>query len=181
MTGRLGKRYARALLELARAEGNLQGSADDLARAVATFEEPRLRPLLLSPAIDVTARRSTSKRVVEALRLSRTVGDLVMLLADRDRLAILPDVARWFEQFLDAELGRARVTIRTAAPVSAAEKGELIQLARRLTGRREVLATTEVDAEILGGVVLDIAGTIYDGSLKAQLARLSKGMAEGGT
>jgi len=42
-----------------------------------------------------------------------------------------------------------------------------------------VLATTEVDAELLGGVVLDIDGTVYDGSLRAQLVRLSKQMAEG--
>jgi F-type H+-transporting ATPase subunit delta len=180
VTGRLGKRYARALLALARVDGTLQASADDLARAVATLEEPRLRPLLLSPAIDVGARRDTSRRVVEALRLSRPVGNLIRLLADRERLGILPDVARWYEEFVDAELGRARVTIRTAAPVSAVEKSELIELARRLTGRRDVVASTEIDPDILGGVVLDVAGTIYDGSLKAQLARLGREMAEGG-
>jgi F0F1-type ATP synthase delta subunit len=56
----------------------------------------------------------------------------------------------------------------------------VVELARRLTGRREVLPTTEVDPELLGGVTLDIGGTVYDGSLKTQLARLTKDMAEGG-
>ena len=180
MTGRLGRRYARALFELARAEGKLQPYADELTRAVSAFGEPRLRPLLLSPVIDARTRRDTTKKVAEALGLSPTVRDLVLLLADRDRIAILPDVARWYEEFLDRDLGRARVTIRTAAPLSPAEKTEVIDLARRLTHRREVIASTEVDADILGGVVLDAAGTIYDGSLKAQLERLSKEMAEGG-
>ena len=69
--------------------------------------------------------------------------------------------------------------IRSATSLSAAEKNDLVELARHLTGRREVLAATEVDPELLGGVVLDIDGTMYDGSLRAQLARLSKQMAEG--
>lgn len=177
---RLARRYARALFELARADGNVQGYGDEIARAATTFDEPRLRPLLLSPVIDARTRQATTRSVVEALKLSPIVRNLVLLLGERDRIAILPDVARWYEEMLDAELGRARVTIRTAAPLSPAEKNEIIDLARRLTGRREVVATTEVDTDILGGVVLDVAGTIYDGSLKAQLGRLSKEMAEGG-
>jgi F-type H+-transporting ATPase subunit delta len=180
VTGRLGRRYARALLELARSAGNLQAYGDELARAGAAFDEPRLRPLLLSPVIDAGRRRATTKSVVDALGLSATVGNLILLLADRERIAILPDVARWYEEFLDREVGRARVTIRTAAPLSPAEKSEVLELARRVTGCRDIVATTEVDADMLGGVVLDAAGTIYDGSLKAQLARLNKEMAEGG-
>ena len=180
MTGRLAKRYARALLELAREEGTLETSAEELARAAATFEEPRLRPLVLSPAIDAAARLRTARAVMQALRLSKTVANLVGLLAERDRLAILPDVARWYERLVDDELGRARITIRSAAPVSMPEKNALIELSRRLTGRREVLATTEVDGDLLGGAVLDVGWTVYDGSLRTQLARLTKEMAEGG-
>jgi F-type H+-transporting ATPase subunit delta len=70
--------------------------------------------------------------------------------------------------------------MRSAAPLSIAEKNELVELARRLSGRREILTTTEVDPELLGGVVLDLGGTVYDGSVKTQLARLTKEMAEGG-
>ena len=180
MSGRLAKRYARALLDLARRDGTLQPSGEELGRAAAAFAEPRLRPLCLSPAIDARARLRTTQAVIGALGVSKTVGHLISLLAERDRLTLLPDVSRWYEALLDEELGRARVAIRSAAPLTAAEKNELVELARGLTGRREVLASTEVDGELLGGVVLDIGGTIYDGSLKAQLARLSKEMTAGG-
>ncbi len=179
MTGRLAKRYARALLELARENGTLEPCGEELVRAVAAFEEPRLRLLVLSPAIDTDARVRTVKAVVSALGLSKIVGNLIALLADRDRLAILPDVARWYEGFIDEELGRARITIRSAAPLSLGEKNELIELARHLTGRREIITTMEADQELLGGVVLDLGGTVYDGSVRAQLARLTKEMAEG--
>jgi F-type H+-transporting ATPase subunit delta len=180
LIGRLAKRYARALLELAREDATLESTGQELARAAAVFDEPRLRPFVLSPAIDAALRVRTAKAVAEALRLSKTVASLVALLAERDRIAILSEVARWYESLVDDEVGRARVTIRSAAPLSIPEKNELIELSRRLTGRREILATTEVDADLLGGAVLDIGGTVYDGSLSTQLARLTKEMAEGG-
>jgi F-type H+-transporting ATPase subunit delta len=177
---RLAKRYARALLELARENGTLEASGEELVRAVAAFDEPRLRLLVLSPAIDTDARVQTAKAVVSTLGISRIVANLIALLGERDRLVILPEVARWYESFIDEELGRARITLRSAAPLSIGEKNELVELARHLTGRREIIATTEADAELLAGVVLDIGGTVYDGSVRAQLARLTKEMAEGG-
>jgi len=180
MTGRLAKRYARALFDLARADGTLEATAEELGRAVAAFEEPRLQPLLLSPAIDAGIRLRTCQRVVAALKLSRIVGNTMLLLAERDRLPLLPDLARWFEALLDDAVGRARINIRSAAPLTPAERSELTELARRLTRRGEVVATSDVDADLLGGVVLDVGGTVYDGSVRTKLDRLSKEMAEGG-
>ena len=77
------------------------------------------------------------------------------------------------------ELGSLAGAERRRRADRDAHAPELVELVRRLTGRREVLATTEVDPELLGGVVLDIDGTVYDGSLRAQLVRLGKQMAEG--
>jgi len=180
MTGRLAKRYARALLDLAREADALDAWGGEIGRAAAAFSEPRLQPILLSPAIDGAARRRTARAVVDALALAPMVRNLILVLAERDRLALLPDVARWYDQLLDAAVGRARVALRSAVALAAPEKNALVELARRLTGSREVLATAEVDPELLGGVVLDVGGTVYDGSVRSQLARLGKEMAEDG-
>jgi len=180
MNGRLAKRYARALLDLAREADALEAWGTELTRAAAAFSEPRLQPILLSPAIDGAARRRTARAVADALALPPIVRNLILVLADRDRLALLPDVARWYDQLLDDAVGRARVTIRSAVALAAPEKSALVDLARRLTKSREVLATSEVDPELLGGVVLDVGGTVYDGSVRSQLARLGKEMAEDG-
>ena len=178
MSGRrLAKRYARAVFSLTR--DALISTAEELGRVAAVLEEPRLKLVLRSPAVDASARLRIARQVTAALGLSSGVGNLLCLLAERDRLDVLPDIAAAYEQLVDDALGRARALIRSATPLSGAEKNDLVELSRRLTGRREVLATTEVDAELLGGVVLDIDGTVYDGSLRAQLVRLSKQMAEG--
>jgi len=177
VTGSLARRYARALLELAREAGTLDATGQELAAAAATFDEPRLRAVVLNPAVDAGARRRVVDGVIGALGMSPSVVNLVKLLADRDRLPVLPQVAQAYDSLVDAELGRTRVRMRAAKPLGAAEKAELTDLARRLAGGREVLVTTEVDTDLLGGVVLDIGGTVWDGSVRAQLARLSKEMA----
>jgi len=177
VTGGLARRYARALLELAREAQTLDATGQELAAVAATFEEPRLRAVVLNPAVDRGARRGIVAGVVDALGVSPSVTNLVKLLADRDRLSILTEVAQSYEALVDAELGRTRVHISSAIPLEAAEKTELTELAKRLAGAAEVVVTTSVDAELLGGVVLDIHSTVWDGSLRTQLARIGKEMA----
>jgi len=177
VSGGLGRRYARALLALAQEQGTAAAVGDELARLAATFGDPELRAVLTSPAVDAASRRKIVGNVVASLGVSKLVANLVGLLADRGRLPILDDVARSYERLLDQRLGRARVRIASATALGAAEKAELTELAKRLTGSAEAVVTTAVDADLLGGVVLDAGGTVYDGSVKTQLARLSKEMA----
>lgn len=179
MTGSLARRYARALLELAREAQTLDATGQELAAVAAIFEEPRLRAVALNPAVNAGARRRVVAGVVGALGVSPWVANLVKLLAERDRLSILTQVAQAYEALVDAEVGRTRVRISSAMPLGAAEKTELTELVKRLAGAGEVVITTAVEAELLGGVVLDIHGTVWDGSLRTQLARIGKEMAGG--
>jgi F-type H+-transporting ATPase subunit delta len=158
----------------------LEPTGGDLASVVAAFAEPRLSVVLLTPAIDRTKRLGIARQVTAALGVSKTVVNLVSILGERDRLAILPDVARAYDALLDDEIGRTRVNIRSAVALGAAEKNDIVELARKLTGRQTVLANTEVDTELLAGVILDVGGTVYDGSLRTRLERLGAEMAEGG-
>ena len=177
MSGGLGRRYARALLALAQADGTAAAVGDELVRLAATFDHAQLRAVVLSPAIDAASRRKVVRDVVAAVGVSKLVANLVGLLTDRGRLLILADVAQSYEQLLDRRVGRTRVRIASAVTLDTAEKAELTELAKRLTDSREVIVTSAVDAELLGGVVLDTGGTVYDGSIRTQLARLSKEMA----
>jgi F-type H+-transporting ATPase subunit delta len=181
VTGSLARRYARALFGLARENGAVAAAGEELTLAASTFGEPELASVVSDPAIAAAARRAIVGRVVERLGVSPTVGNLIRLLADRDRLGLLSDVARAYESFVDRELGRARVTIRSAAALGDEQRTELEALARRLTGSREVVASVAVDPSLLGGVVLDVGGTVYDGSVKTQLERLAGRMAGTGT
>jgi F-type H+-transporting ATPase subunit delta len=180
VTGSLARRYARALLDLAREGGTLDATGQELGAVAAVFEEPRLHAVALNPAIEGGARRKVVGGVVDALGASPSVGNLVRLLADRDRLVILPQVAQAYDALVDAEIGRTRVRIRSATPLGPAEQETLTSLARHLVGGGEVIVATEVDTELLGGVVLDVGGTVWDGSVRTQLESISKEMAGSG-
>jgi len=181
VTGSLGRRYARAVFGLARESNAVAAAGEELARATATFADPALAAVVLNPGIATTARRAIVGRIVDRLGLSPMVGNLLRLLADRDRLGLLPDVARAYEAFVDRELGRARVAIRTAVALGDAQRADLESLARRLTGSQQVVASVTVDPELIGGVVLDAGGVVYDGSVQTQLARLADRMAGSAT
>jgi F-type H+-transporting ATPase subunit delta len=177
VTGSLGRRYARALLGLARETGALVAAGEELAQAAAAFGDPQLQRIVLSPVVASAARRAVVEKVVERLGLSPLVKNLIRLLADRGRLWQLEQVAQAYDALVDRELGRARVTIRSATPLTGEQRAELERLARRLTGGKEMIVSAEVDPDLIGGVVLDAGGTVYDGSVKTQLARLAGSVA----
>jgi F-type H+-transporting ATPase subunit delta len=178
VTGSLARRYARALLDLAREQQALERFGDDLSRAPGEFAQDDLRRVALNPAIDAGKRRALVRDVVASLGLDPLVGNLIRVLADHDRLGIIGDVARAYDALVDRELDRTRVRITSATPLSDAEETELGALARGIVGHGDVLVSSTVDPALVGGVVLGIGGTVYDGSLRTQLARLSHEMAD---
>jgi F-type H+-transporting ATPase subunit delta len=178
MTGSLGRRYARALLSLVKSEGRLEEAGEQLRTIATVFAEPHLAAIIVNPTLGAGARRDLTERILAAAKASISVGNLVRLLAERERLAQLPDIARAYDALLDRELGRVRVGIRAATPLAEAVERDLTVLARQLAGK-DVVVTTEVVPELLGGVVLDVGGTVYDGSVQTRLERMSRTMAEG--
>jgi F-type H+-transporting ATPase subunit delta len=178
VTGSLARRYARALLDLAREQQALDRFGQDLSRAASEFVQEDLRRVALNPAIDATKRRALVGDVVTSLGIDPLVGNLIRLLADHDRLGIVDDVARAYDALVDRELDRTRVRITSATALSDAEETELGALARGIVGHGDVLVSSTVDPSLVGGVVLGIGGTVYDGSLRTQLARLSHEMAD---
>ncbi|PYQ73656.1 MAG: ATP synthase F1 subunit delta, partial [Acidobacteria bacterium] len=106
------------------------------------------------------------------------VGKMLTLLADRDRLVLLPDlVASYRERLLDyRKIVRAEVT--TAAPLGGDRAKALESSLARVTGRSVVL-DMRVDASIIGGVVARVGSTVYDGSVTRQLEKIKERLVEG--
>jgi F-type H+-transporting ATPase subunit delta len=168
-------RYARALFDVARTEGDIEQAGREIgafAGLVAGHET--LTRTFANPAIPAQRKRA----VVEQL-LSRTgtvspiVSRLLLMLADRDRLALLPDLVTAYEARLmeHAQVVRARLT--TAVELPAERISALQQGLARATGRQVQLDTT-IDASIIGGAVARIGSTVYDGSVTTQLQKVKE-------
>jgi len=173
MSGRSVRRYASALFDVTRKSGSTDAagqSLEQLNAVVAGHEE--LSRVLASPAIPITVKRDIVLAVIDAIGgVPVEVRRLMEMLADRDRLADLPDVATAFgEQLMDANR-LLRADIVTAAPLSDASRSALTEALGRASGK-SVTLNTRVDPSIIGGVIARVGGFVYDASLTRQLERM---------
>jgi len=168
-------RYARALLDVAvKEKAPLDQIGDELAAFVGLFKRnPALEKVMLNPAVPVPRKRAAMTELVERARLSPILAKLLALLAERDRLVLLPDLlSAYRERLLDyQQVVRAEVT--TATPIGPDRAQAIERGLARLTGRTVRLGV-RTDPSIIGGVVTRIGDTIYDGSVTRQLELLKK-------
>jgi F-type H+-transporting ATPase subunit delta len=168
-------RYARALFDVAvRERADLERVGQDLAGFSDLFDnQETLKKVLLNPAVPVPRKRAAVVELTKRLEVAPIVGKLLALLAERDRLIVLPDlVASYQERVLEYQkIVRAELT--TATPLDAANAQAIEQRLAQATGRR-VRLQTRVDPGIIGGLVAKVGSTVYDGSVTRQLEKMKQ-------
>ena len=167
--------YARAFAEVvfdirldaARAAGGLR-------RIAALFEESAdLRRVWENPAVAAEQKRKLLDAIVQREGIDKEVRNLVAVLIDHRRLPFLPRIVEQFEKELDARMGFAEAQISSARELGDTEKRTLEAQIEKVTGKK-VRARYGVDASLLGGAVVRVGSTIYDGSVKGQLERIKE-------
>ena len=103
--------------------------------------------------------------------MSTPVAKLLTLLAERDRLSLLSDVAAVFHERMLDEQNVLQAEVTTAVPLGADEQ-QALQARLSAATSKQVTITPHVDPALIGGIVARIGSTVYDGSLANQLARL---------
>lgn len=176
MTGRAAAaRYARALFDVALKErADLQGIGAEVSGFAALLSDnAALGRVLANPAIPAARKRAVVEQLLARSPLSPLVSRLLLLLAERDRLMLVGDLADAYRSRLmdHAQVVRAEVT--TAMPLPPDRLAALQQGLARATGR-QVQIETRVDPGIIGGAVARIGSTVYDGSVTTQLAKLKE-------
>lgn len=168
-------RYARALLEVSRASADpvqVERELSNFAGLLTTH--PMLGNALTNPAIPSARKHAVVTALVPRLGgVSSVTERLLGMLAERDRFSILDEILESFRERLGQLQGVVRARITTASPLSAARTSELAQSIEQATGKRIEL-TTAVDDTLLGGMVAQIGGTVYDGSIANHLGRLRR-------
>ena len=170
--GSIARRYARALLELAKEEALVEKVLKDLNDFESLLDEqPSIR--------DVLTRRSfTSLQQVGVLRELLALTDFapltrnfLLLLVEKHRMNALDGIVREFKRGYDDLKGLVRVSVTSASPLPSRLEQQLIAYLESATKRRVIL-TKEVDPDIIGGVVTRVGDVLFDGSLSTQLKRM---------
>jgi F-type H+-transporting ATPase subunit delta len=165
--------YARAFadvvlskkLDAQRATGELRQIAELLA------ESADLRRVWENPAIPAEQKRGLLDAIAQRGGIEKAVRNLVAVLIDHHRVKYLGAVIQQLEKELDARLGFAEAQITSVRELADAEKRGLETEVAKLTGKK-VRAKFGQDASLLGGVVVRIGSTVYDGSVKGQLEKI---------
>jgi F-type H+-transporting ATPase subunit delta len=172
------RRYARALLDVAAAKGQAERLRLELRELADLLSvEPQLSRALLHPGLGVE-RRQRLVRALFAERGSELLNRLLDLLAERDRLALLPELADAYARAYNEHAGVLTAEALSALPLDEAQTGTLRAALKSATGR-EVELRARVDPALLGGVVVTLAGRTYDGSVRAQLQQLRARLVRG--
>lgn len=166
-------RYARALLDVAlKEQADLSTIDSQLGALAALFEQnDALRKALLNPAVPVPRKRAAVDEILARAGVLPIVGRTIALLAERDRLVLLGDLAETFRHRLMDLRNVVRAEVTTAEPLPA-DRVKAIQDSLATATGRTVDITTKIDPTIIGGMVARVGSTVFDASVTSHLQRI---------
>jgi F-type H+-transporting ATPase subunit delta len=164
--------YANALADIALAQGAAEPALKQLADfGAACAESAELRNFLASPAVSRDAKHGVIEKLIARLGASKILRNFLFVIADHQRTHILPEIITAFQEVVRQRQGIAEAEISSAVELSAAQKAEFARTLERITGKR-VEAQYSLEPALLGGAVVRVGDTIYDGSLRNRLNEL---------
>jgi F-type H+-transporting ATPase subunit delta len=171
LNGPLARRYAAALADVAIEQKDSEGVRRGLASFVDVFyESDDLRNFLESPGLAPEVKRQVIEKIAE-LGLAPAVRNFIWIIVDHRRTEMLREIEATFREELNERLGIADAEVTSARSLNENEKRELTAALERRTGKK-IEAKFREDEGLLGGAVVRVGSTIYDGSVRQQLARL---------
>lgn len=174
ITGSIARRYARALFELAQEADRTDKVEQDLEGFVEGIHQvPEVWRSLTNPGFSRGERREVLDKMLPYFSLEATTGNFLRLLIDKGRVDHLDAIAREYRGLNDEHQKRVRARVRSAMTLGDADLARLEDLLQQVTGRT-VLLEHEVDDGLIGGMVTEVGGLVFDGSLRTQLRRIKE-------
>jgi F-type H+-transporting ATPase subunit delta len=173
LSGSAPRRYAEALLDIATEEGAVTPYRRSLEQLAATLTPDVIRAVR-DPRVPLARRREAMAAAVkDEPKAIRAVVDLML---ERDRIAILPDVARAYGDLVDRREGVLKAKVTTTSALDEAAQKDLVRRLEQSSGKK-IRATFAVDQSLIGGAKVQIGDRLIDSSLRTQLDHLARDLA----
>jgi len=165
----IAKRYARALFDIAQKEDKIEVIYGELKGFSSVLKESGdLSEFFANPVFDNSDKSAVIGDILGKIGMSTTASNFLMLLVDKRRVDILEQIEECYQRYMDDVLNKVRVGVKTAFPLSSELSARIRKQMEGLTGKNVEMVIDE-DPSLLGGVVIGVGDTLYDGSVKAQL------------
>lgn len=173
LSGSAARRYAEALIGLAADAAAVDAYRASLERVSAALG-PATIQVLRDPRVSLDRRRAALVAAVEDE--PRPVRSLLTILLERQRIALLPAIARSYADIVDRRAGIEKAKITTPVELGSADRDELVRRLERSSGRK-IKAAFAVDPSLLGGAKVQVGDHVIDASLSARLDELARQLA----
>ena len=165
----VSRQYATTLADVAMAQGAADTATQELAGFGALYaESAELRNFLSSPAVTREAKHRVIEKLLARVGGSKIVRNFLFVIVDHQRTQLLPEIIAAFQEEIRLRQGIREAQVSSAVELSKAQKAEMEFTLERLTGKR-VEAKFSLEPELLGGAVVRLGDTVYDGSLRSRL------------
>jgi F-type H+-transporting ATPase subunit delta len=173
-------RYASAFLDVVTsAKLDTAAIESQLSDFLGTWNgSPELREFFVNPSVSAPQKVKILDKLNEKLKLRKELRNLLAVLIDNDRIGSVSEVARGYRRLLQEQLGIRQAEVVTARELSATEQASLLAEIGKIAGSR-IDASFKLDQSILGGTIVRIGSTVYDGSVRGRLDRLKEALASG--
>ena len=168
LSGSAARRYAEAIFDLAAADKAVDAYRASLDALAAAITPPVIRALR-DPSVPVKRRLAAVDAATNGQ--PRAIRSVLLLLEQRDRIALLPDIAREFGDLVDRRAGIVKAKITTAVPLDDAQRKTFVQRLEKSSGK-QLRATFAVDEELIAGARVQLGDHLVDSSVRAQLHAL---------
>lgn len=167
----LARPYAEAVFRLAKEKSALTEWSDRLATLAAVASDARMQTVIADPNTSA-ARAAELIGSIAGSVLGEAGNSFLTVLAGNDRLLLLPEIASQYEVLKAEAEGVLEATIVSAQELNNAQKADMLAALKAKFGR-DVEATVEVDAGLIGGAVITVGDQVIDGSVKGRLQKMA--------
>jgi F-type H+-transporting ATPase subunit delta len=170
----LAKRYAKALFVVGKEENAL----DEYAKTLKEFAElyttvDGVRDGLTNRMYPADVREKVMAEIVKSAGVGQIMANFLNLLAQKNRVTVLPEIAGTFQAMVDEERNICQGVVITAKALEPGLQDKAKQTLEKITGKQVVLEV-QVDPSIIGGMIAKVGDLILDGSIKTQLEGLKE-------
>ncbi len=175
----VARRYATALADVVLKGGETEAIKNELKLWEDLIKSNNdLQTVFANPAIAHLSKEKVLEGLLAKTKPSKTTANFLRVLLQNSRLTELSEINEKFASVLDERNGIVSASVISSRPLSDAEKSEFQVNLTKLTGKK-VNLNFDIDKNIIGGVVTRVGSTVYDGSVKTQLANLKEQLVNG--
>ena len=175
----IARRYAKALVNLAENEKDLDNTGKHLNSITEVYKENlELRQVLSDTKVSSGIKLEILKDVLSKIKVSKLVDTFSRYLLAKRRIDFLPDIERAFNLLLQEKLGRIEAKVTTASELPKDTLKKLVDAISSYSGK-EIEVNVTIDPSIIGGIVTRIGSTVIDGSIQTYLNQIRQSIIRG--